>query len=354
MTRELNPKTPPPVYPQFKLNFNYILAGLAGLVVLVGIFTSYYTVPVESEGVVQRFGRFSQVVSPGLRFKIPFGVDKVTVIPVKRQLQLELGFDEGGRQAGQFKASSVMQAERSMVTGDLNAVQVEWVVQYEIAFPKDFLFNLRDPESTLRDFAESVMREVVGDHTVDEVLTIGRQGIEVQTMQKLEEVVKRLEIGIRVKQVQLKNVHPPGPVQDSFDEVNRAQQEREQMINQANGEYNRVVPRAKGEATQKISEAEGYAVQRVNEAEGDVTRFEALLKEYEKAPAVTRQRIYLETMAEVIPMIGGKIIIDDEAKQLLPLLNLSTPAPTPRPAVVPVPTSTTTNSPSSPTSRLVR
>lgn len=333
MTRDITPRSSPPDFPQFKLNPKHLLAGVAGLVLLVGVFTSYYTVPVESEGVVQRFGRFSQVVSPGLRFKIPFGVDKVTVIPVKRQLKLELGFDESGRQAGAFKSSSEMQAERSMVTGDLNAVQVEWVVQYETAYPKDFLFNLRNPESTLRDFAESVMREVVGDHTVDEVLTIGRQSIEMQAMHKLEEVVKRLEIGIRVKQVQLKNVHPPGPVQDSFDEVNRAQQEREQMINQANGEYNRVVPRAKGEATQKISEAEGYAVQRVNEAEGNVTRFEALLKEYEKAPEVTRQRIYLETMAEVIPKIGGKIILDDEAKQLLPLLNLSTPAQ----AAVPAP-----------------
>jgi membrane protease subunit HflK len=169
------------------------------------------------------------------------------------------------------------------------------------------------------------MREVVGDRTVDEVLTIGRQGIETDAIAKLTDLVQELQMGLRVQQVQLKNVHPPTAVQRSFDEVNRAQQEREQMINQANGEYNKVVPRASGEAERKLRDAEGYALKRVNEAEGDVARFKALLEQYEKAPAVTRQRLYLETMADVLPKLGGKIILDEDAKQFLPLMSLPVP-----------------------------
>jgi membrane protease subunit HflK len=202
-------------------------------------------------------------------------------------------------------------------------------VQYEIADPEAFLFNMREPGPTLRDLAESVMREVVGDRTVDEVLTVGRQGIENDAIAKLTALVQELKMGLRVQQVQLKNVHPPSPVQRSFDEVNRAQQEREQMINQANGEYNKVVPRASGEAAKSLSAAEGYALKRVNEAEGDATRFRALLEQYEKAPEVTRQRLYLETMGDVIPRLGGKIILDADARQFLPLMSLRPPEAAP-------------------------
>jgi membrane protease subunit HflK len=216
-----------------------------------------------------------------------------------------------------------------MVTGDLNAAHVEWVVQYEIADPEAFLFNMREPGPTLRDLSESVMREVVGDRTVDEVLTIGRQGIENDAIAKLTALVQELRMGLRVQQVQLKNVHPPTPVQRSFEEVNRAQQEREQMINQANGEYNKVVPRASGEAAKEISAAEGYKLKRVNEAEGDAARFRSLLEQYEKAPEVTRRRLYLETMSDVIPRLGGKIILDADAKQFLPLMSLRPPEPAP-------------------------
>jgi membrane protease subunit HflK len=212
-----------------------------------------------------------------------------------------------------------------MVTGDLNAAHVEWVVQYEISDPAEWLFNNREPGPTLRDLSESVMREVIGDRTVDEVLTVGRQGIENEAILKLTELVRELEMGMRVQQVQLKSVHPPARVQGAFEEVNRAQQEREQTINQANGEYNKVVPRASGEATRKVSEAEGYALKRVNEAEGDVARFRKQLAEYEKAPEVTRQRLYLEALSEVIPRLGGKIILDADARQFLPLMNLRQP-----------------------------
>lgn len=303
------------------------IGGLALLVLLAaGLARGVYTVGPESVGVIQRFGRFVGTVGPGLRFKLPFGIDTVTIVPVKRQLKMEFGFGTPG--ANDFsQVSRQPGSESDMVTGDLNAAHVEWVVQYEISDPEAYLFNMREPAATLRDLAESVMREVVGDRTVDEVLTIGRQGIETDSMSRLTALVQELRMGLKVQQVQLKNVHPPTPVQSSFDEVNRAQQEREQMINQANGEYNKVVPRASGEAQKLLSEAEGYAVRRVNEAEGDVARFRAVLTQYDKAPAVTRQRLYLESMADLIPRLGGKIILDSSAPQFLPLMNLTTPQP---------------------------
>lgn len=323
--RDVTPTPPPLPQLSFQLNGKLILIGIVSLFVIVGAFTSFYSVGPESEGVVQRFGRFKEVVKPGLRFKIPFGVDKVTIVPVKRQLKFEFGFGSSS-QDGYGSGAREAELERNMVTGDLNASQVEWVIQYEIHEPVSFLFNLRDPGSTLRDLSESVMREVVGDRTVDEVLTVGRQGVEVDAKAKLSDLVTKLGMGIRIQLVQLKNVNPPTLVQHSFEEVNRAQQEREQMINQANGEYNKVVPRARGEAEQKLSEAEGYAVKRLNEAEGDVAKFKALLTEYEKAPEVTRQRLYLESMARVIPSVGGKIILDESAKQFLPLMQLQGPS----------------------------
>ncbi|MCH1494044.1 MAG: FtsH protease activity modulator HflK, partial [Rubripirellula sp.] len=231
---------------------------------------------------------------------------------------------EGSTNPTQF--STEQSAERSMVTGDLNSATVEWVVQYRVKDPQFYLFKVRDPGLTLRALSESVMRTVVGDRTVDEVITIGRQEIEVQALANLQSLVDRYELGLSIDQVQLKNVNPPLPVQPSFNEVNQAQQEREQMVNVANGEYNKEVPRARGEAEQKIQASQGYAVKRINEAKGDIARFNALYTEYLKAPEVTKQRIYIETMREVLPKLGRKIIIDEEASQILPLLQLSTEA----------------------------
>jgi len=310
--------------------------GPLALLLLVGTVSSYYTVNPDEEAVVQRFGQFEAVTPPGLHFKIPFGVDTVTKVPIRRQLKLEFGFESDSAtnpdQRGEYP-----ELERSMVTGDLNAAEVEWIVQYSITAPKDYLFNVRSPGSTLRDLTASAMSEVIGDRTVDEVLTIGRTEIEAEALTALQHSLTLINMGVRAEQIQLKNVHPPGPVQRSFDEVNRAQQEREQMINEANGEYNRVIPKARGLADQRISGAEGFAVQRVNEAQGDVARFKELLTQYEKAPAITKQRLYLETMNEVLPQMGNKVILDESASQFLPLMNLngSSPAPTNTPANTP-------------------
>jgi len=302
---------------------SYLVWILGALLLCVIAVTSIYTVQAESQGVVLRFGKYVKTVDPGLRFKLPFGIDRVSIVPVKRQLKQEFGFGtEGATNATQ--SSKEQAQERSIVTGDLNSATVEWIIQYRIREPQLFLFKVRNPGNTLRDISESVMRTVVGDRTVDEVITIGRQEIEAVALIQLQEQVNKFELGLSIDQVQLKNVNPPLPVQPSFNEVNQAQQERERMINVANGEYNKVVPRASGEAEQKIQAAEGYALKRVNEAEGDVSRFSAVFEEYLKAPAVTKRRIYIETMEQVVPKLGKKIIIDEQASQILPLLQLPT------------------------------
>ena len=297
-----------------------IIAVAVALFVL--LWSSYYTVEAESEGVVLRFGKFLKTVEPGLHFKLPLGIDQVSVLPTRRQLKLEFGFFTPNY-TNPDQVGAAQTEEKSMVTGDLNAALVEWVVQYRIDDPKQYLFDVRNPGQTLRDLSEAAMREIIGDRTVDEVITIGRQDIEVSALSRMQELAQRYKLGVRVDQVQLKNVNPPAEVQASFNEVNRAQQDRENAINIANGDYNDAVPKAKGQADQAIRAAEGYQFKRVNEAEGDIASFNAILEQYIKAPEITRTRLYLETMGDVLPQMGQKIIIDDSMRQLLPILPLS-------------------------------
>lgn len=218
-----------------------------------------------------------------------------------------------------------------MVTGDLNVALVEWVVQYRVNDPRAFVFKVRDPEVTLRDLSESVMRQVVGDRTVDEVITIGRQEIEFEALREMQRLANLFETGITVDQVQLKDVNPPAEVQASFNEVNQAQQERERAINMAKGQFNKTIPQSRGAADQKLSEAEGYATRRVKEAEGDVARFNALLAEYLKAPDVTRRRLYLETMQDVLPRLGRRYVVDAGLRGVLPWVSLDPGSASPHP-----------------------
>ena len=300
-----------------------LIASIVAIILLIVLaWTSGYTVQAESEGVVLRFGKFLKTVEPGLHFKLPFGIDRVTVLPTRRQLKLEFGFVTPAY-TNPYQPGKDAREERSMVTGDLNAALVEWVVQYRIEDPKQYLFDVRNPDQTLRDLSEAAMREVIGDRTVDEVITIGRQDIEISALARMQELAKRYTLGIRVDQVQLKNVNPPAEVQASFNEVNKAQQDRENAINIANGDYNEAVPRARGQADQMIRAAEGYRFKRVNEAQGDIASFNAILAEYVKAPEITRTRLYLETMGDVLPATGEKIIIDDSMRNLLPILPLN-------------------------------
>lgn len=309
-----------------------VLPVLGALVLLAGVFTSVFTVPADSQAVILRFGKFQGLRDSGLQFKLPFGIDQHLIIAVLRQQKMEFGFGTpGATNDFQYTSRDEQMRERSMITGDRNSALVEWVVHYRVTEPKDYLFAVRFPEDTLRDVSESVMREVIGDRSVDEVLTVGRSEIESRALELHREYVKRYSLGVFIDQVQLKNVTPPLPVQASFNEVNQSQQERDRMINEAMGARNRVVPRTRGEADKQIAEAEGEAIRRVNESEGDAARFTTLFKEYDKAPAVTRQRLYLETMAEVLPKFQRRILMDSsQSIPPLPLLSLD-PAPTTAP-----------------------
>jgi membrane protease subunit HflK len=307
-----------------KLPAGGLRAVVVGLLVLWIVFTGFYTIDPEEVGVELRFGRYTETTQPGLNFKLPLGIESVIKVPVQRQLKEEFGFSTS--RAGvrsEFARTREAVDESNLLTGDLNSAVVEWVIQYRIVEPYQFLFRVRNVQETLRDMSEAVMREVVGDRTVNEVLTVGRQEVADLVEQQLQELCDQYENGIKIDQVVLQDVNPPDRVKPSFNEVNEAQQEREKLINQAQSEYNKVIPRARGQALQTIQAAEGYKLNRVNRAEGEAARFDALYAEYRKAPEVTRKRIYLETMSEVLPKIGNKIVVDDSVEGVLPLLNLT-------------------------------
>lgn len=300
----------------------YLSKIIIGILVLVAIFSTVRTVGPEEEGVVIQLGEYNRTVQPGLNFIVPFGIEKMHKIPVQRQLKQEFGFRT--TQAGQQSeyTNSGFGDESMMLTGDLNLTDMEWVVQYRITNSYNYLFKVRNAEKTLKDMSESVMRKVVGDRTVNEVLTVGRQEVASSVEVRLQEMCDEYENGIRIDQVVLQDVNPPESVKPSFNAVNQAQQERETLINQAEAEYNRVIPRARGEAEETIQLAEAFALNRVNRAKGEAERFNALYEAYVKAPEVTKQRIYLETMESILPKIGNKIIVDEKGNNVLPLLNI--------------------------------
>ncbi|MDK2975624.1 MAG: modulator of FtsH protease HflK [Candidatus Marinimicrobia bacterium] len=307
---------------QLKINPRMIKSFVILVIVLLLLFTSWFTVGAEEVGVIVRLGKFSRTVNPGLHFKIPFGVEKVFKVPVQRQLKEEFGFRTLSPGVRSTYDTRNYEDESVMLTGDLNVAVVEWTVQYRIDDPYKYLFRIRNARSALRDMTEATMREVIGNRTVAEILTIGRAEVASTVKVELQKMANKYETGYRIDQVVLQNVTPPEPVRPSFNEVNEAQQDREKLINQAKSEYNRVIPRAKGEAQQTIQEAEGYALNRVNTAKGQVAMFSAVFEEYRKAPDVTRQRIYLETMNEILPKLGKKFVIDESVSGILPLLNL--------------------------------
>jgi len=302
-----------------------LLGNVKGIAIAIAafilVFASFYTVEPEEVGIVQRFGEYQRTAEPGLNFKIPF-VETTRIVPVERQLKQEFGYRtvESGVQTTYTKAGYV--DESLMLTGDLNLADVEWVVQYRIAEPYNYLFKIRNPEKTLRDMSEAAMREVVGNRTVNEVLTIGRASVAARVQEILQELNAEYESGIQIEQVVLQDINPPDPVKPSFNAVNEAQQQRETLINQAESDYNRVIPRARGEAEQTIQQAEGYAINRTNTAEGEVAAFVQLHQEYSLAPEITKKRIYFETLQELFPTIGTKVITDQDGANVLPLLQM--------------------------------
>jgi len=290
------------------------------LLVIVGLWTSYYTVAPEEEAVVLRFGKYAGSSPPGLHFKLPFGIDSVIKVPVTEVRKIEFGYRTvaAGRRTAYQRGRD--DEESLVLTGDLNIAEVEYVVQYKVKDAKDWLFNVRDPEATIKDIGEAVMRAVVGDHTVAELLTREREKIAIQVEEELQRLLDGYKTGVQVVTVKLQNAVPPGPVQAAFNEVNSAQQERAQLENEAQREYNKAIAQARGDALREVSEAEGYAVDRVNRAKGDVARFVELIKVYEVSPEVTRQRIYLETMEKVLPNVKRVVVASgDEVFKLLPI-----------------------------------
>ncbi len=315
-----------PQIPEIKLpqlGGNVIRIMVVGVLALVLIMTSVYTIDPEETGLVLRFGEFVRSTSPGLHFKVPFGVESVLKVPIQRQLKAEFGFRTVRAGVKSQYATKAYMEEANMLTGDLNAANVEWVVQYRIIDPYKYLFQVRSVEKTFRDMSEAIMRKVIGDRTVNEVLTVGRAEVALEVTVGLQELCEQYETGIKVEQVVLQDVNPPDPVKPSFNAVNEAQQAKETLINMAQSEYNREIPKAKGAALQTIQEAEGYALDRVNRAQGDASLFNSLYEAYRQSPDVTRTRMYLETMGTVLPLVQSKIIVDADLKGVLPLLNLN-------------------------------
>ncbi len=296
---------------------------LAILIAAILVFTTWFTIEPEEAGIVLRFGRFARQVESGLHMKLPFPFERVLKVPVERQLKEEFGFrtEEAGAGRTTYSAED-LSIESLLLTGDLNVAVVEWTAQFRVREPYKYLFKVRNVRKTFRDMNETVMREVVGDRSVNEVLTVGRQEIAAEVEQRLQALCDQYENGIKVEQIVLQDVNPPDAVKPSFNEVNQAQQEREKLINQARADYNQIIPRAKGQAQQTIEQAEGFATDRVNRARGDAELFTQVHAAYQRAPEVTRRRMYLETMSTIYPKVTRKIVLDEKLKGILPLLPL--------------------------------
>lgn len=304
----------------YKFPGGYLLLIIVGIVLFFGT-SMIYTVDVNEVGVVQRFGKYIRTEMPGLNFKLPAGVEKVTKVKTRRVYKEEFGFTANPSGLSRLDASGQGINESLMLTGDLNVGVVPWIVQYRIKDPYNYLFKVKDVTQYLRDLSEASMRLVVGDRSINEVIS-NREEIADTAKLWLQKELDTAETGIEIDAVELGNTNVPEPVQDSFNKVNQAVQEKEKLIYEAREEYNRVIPKAKGEAEQAIKSAEGYATERVNEAKGDASRFVSQYEEYAKAKDVTRRRLYLEMVSLVFPNLGELYIIDSEQKNVLPLLNL--------------------------------
>ena len=300
------------------------LIRLAALVLLVGAMTStaVFTVGPEEEGVILRLGKYSRTVPPGLHFKAPVGIETVWKVPTQRQLKEEFGFRTLTAGTRTEYAETDLAGEKLMLTGDLNVAVVEWIAQYRVKDPYQYLFKVRNVRTTFRDMNEAVMRQIIGDRSVSEVLTIGRQEIEMEAERLLQDMCDEYDTGIQIEQVVLQNVNPPDEVKPSFDEVNQAQQERERQINDAKTAFNKVIPAARGQAEETVAQAGAYAIERTNRARGEAGRFTALRLAYEEAPLVTRQRLYLESMGEALARADRKVVVSSSAAGVLPLLQL--------------------------------
>ena len=299
-----------------------ILYAVVGVIVLMVIFSSVYTIDADAVGVVQRFGKYIRTTVPGLHFKLPWGIETIQKVKTQRVFKEEFGFRTLVAGVKTEYSRGDFTNESLMLTGDLNSALVEWIVQYRIKDPANYLFKVQNVEATIRYVSESVMRQIVGDNSVDEVIILRRKDIAQEVSDLMQQLLDEYETGIDIVTVNLQDVNPPIPVQPAFNEVNEARQERERIINEAYEAYNNVIPKAKGQAEQLILEAEGYATNRINRSQGDADKFLAVWREYTKAKDVTKRRLYLEMMNDVLPKLDKKYIIDHDLNSFLPLLQL--------------------------------
>lgn len=301
-------------------------AAIAAVLLLFLLWSTWFTVQPEETGVVQRFGAVNRTVEPGLHFKFPVGIERVRRVPTERVLKEEFGFatvtTEAGEKTQYDPDKESFQTVSLMLTGDLNVIDVQWIVQYRIEDPVAYLFQIRDSQQTIRDVSEAVVRRVVGNRLGSDVLTVGRVAVSAEVKTEMQKILSAYQTGVRLVTVELQDVTPPDSVKPAFNDVNEARQDRERTINQAQEQANREIPKARGEATRTVTEAQGYAVERVNRANGEATRFTAILAEYQRAPEVTRRRLYLEAMADILPVAKALYIVDADQKTLLPLLRL--------------------------------
>lgn len=304
---------------EFRPSKNLLLVAVAVLAVFVGM-SSFYKVDTEETGVILRFGKFTGYSQPGLHFKLPFGIDRVYLVKTGRVFKEEFGFRTVMPGDRSTYTKRGLEEESLTLTGDLNVSDVEWIVQFQVTDPYKYVFQLKNPVDTIRDVSEAMVRKVIGNSNVTDVLTTERAMLASLIQQDLQQTLNQYDIGVRVVTVKFQDVTPPDPVKKAFNEVNEAEQQKESMIFQAREQFNREVPRARGEAKKTVEEAEGYAIERINKARGETNRFEALLLEYRKAPEVTRRRIFLETMEEVLPKLEEIYVMDGAGSNLLPLL----------------------------------
>ena len=291
------------------------------LVVVLGFFaSSFYSISPDEVGIIRRFGKYVCTTSPGLHWKLPFNIEKLSKVKVKRIFKEEFGFRTLKSGITSRYSSKSYLDESLMLTGDLNVLEVTWIVQFKDPFK--VLFNIRNPKETVRDISESVMREIVGDSSVNETLTSFRIEINQKAQGKLQDILDHYESGIQIVTVKLQDVNPPDEVKPSFNDVNEAKQEKEKVINQSWEAYNKVIPRALGEAGKTIKEAEGYALKRVNRAQGDAAKFLATWTAYKEAKDVTRKRLYLETLSESLPRAKHIYVTGTEYNSMLPILDL--------------------------------
>lgn len=293
------------------------------LILIIGIPNVFYTVEADERGVVMRFGSFNRFADPGLHFKVPFGIEEVRKVQVRKMHVEEFGYKTLQADVRSTYGESDSPEESVMLTGDLNVANVEWTIHYQIRDPKEYLFNVRDVRANMRDISQAVMREVIGDRSITEVINIGRVEIADEAMLKMQGILDGYKMGIRIDKFLLQNVTPPDEVKASFNEVNSAKQEAEQIKNEAMTQYNNIIPKAKGSAEQVVSNAKAYKADLVNHAEGDSKRFAAFYEEYKKAPEITRQRLYFEKLKGVFKKAKQVYIVDPNVKGIVPLMNLN-------------------------------